>query len=991
MLRRLRERRRQARLRKAAQRQAAGTAVKIAPSGAVPASEFAPVSNPGAPPIRGRTVELDRLAALRTSVVLVVGPPGVGKTRLLEVSAARSHPDTRTVARSEVVGLEHRSGALQTSLLRALGTALATYESTEDLGQRWGRVFKDALERAADATAKDLIRGAAAVMTGAVRERLGDAAADAIERVEAGLTEAMDEQLARRIEAEADPGAMRAFCGMAEQVQALVDGPVVLSLDRAERLADSDFRQLLDLLEILPAHVHVHVGHTRARPSDEARMTDLKIAGSGTSGALDVLELDGLDRDTIAEWMNDTGLEPDREVDGLAEVMRVTAGYPLHVDLAVRAIERGESLDQLIGDDALRLMIEQNYRALDGDDQRTLMLAAAFTDPPDEAIILGVLGVDAAEWAVRKRRLVDARFLVSTVYGTPWFHELGRRLLWDGVLSEDQRTTSAMSAVRTLLDHVGSAERIRLSYCIDLARLIPLSTESLDAHVGARNVLDLEPDHLAILAALEELTGTDNPSGLIGDVVSHARRRFPTQGDLYNAAEDLGERNLVVMAQNENEQALVPSWGSAEARALGLGRIVNVFGRAPIHEIASAVLQGVVLPHCGPFHVASLGSGYPTLSELSRQMRDRQYDREGNHVSVHDRPGIILRASLGSLEFGGAITFNDRPNRDEALVALTGEQAPGRVFGERWVQEVYSWPQPEPLAARRFIDAATLVTGIDFHAGSAVPNIPRLPTLDSHREEMDLRVRTWRTVAELSSDLEAAVLDLKKPRGIAFAVAKRGVFTAEILGRDDVVEVEMPEGPVFGLAARRALDRRIGLGAGERITRLEHRSESRAHHPVAALMQQTYKVMRTFNDAQGSSNRITVPFDADWIRQAVLSNLDRRQRDAQAFIDNGLFPAPPFPLGTEFLIVAVGAPGSGLFRGSRNASMVVGRRRVAGVNTVTVRILDELPEADHGWGVLEHEFGFHPNEEGASISMSVLSSGLEALLGHDSVTLDYDE
>jgi hypothetical protein len=710
--------------------------------------------------------------------VLVTGPPGVGKSRLLEEAAGRFNELESPGAGSDLVELEHRSGSLQVALLSALGTALARFESTEDLTARWGRVFRGALQRAADATAQDMIRGATTIMNGAVRARLGDPAADALERFEAGLTQALDEQLAHRIRAEADPGATRAFCALAAEVQKLVEGPILLTFDRAERLADPDFRQLLDLLELLPADVHLNIGQTRARPADEDRITRIKAGATNAGGTavLTVVDLAGLDENTVARWMIDQGLEPGRESDELDEVMRVTSGYPFHVDLALRAVDRGESLDQLTGDDALRLMIQQNYRVLNGDDQRTLMLIAAFTDPPDDQILLEVLGVDSTDWAVLQRRLVDARFLVSTVYGMPWFHELGRRVLWNEVLSDAQRTSAATAAVQTLLGHVASAERVRISYCIDLAKLGRFAPEHLEAHAGARAVLDLDRASLAILGALEELTGAENPAGFIGDVVSHARRRFPAEGDFYDAAEHLDGQNLVVISKNDEDQVLVPFWGSPEARALGLGRIIVEFGRAPVREVAAAVLHSVVIPHCGEFHVASLGSGYATLTTLSREMRERQVHRDGNHVSMHDRPGIIFRAALGSLEFGGAISFNDRVARDEALAAITSEASPSRVFGEPWTpHDVYAWPQPEPLAARRFTAAAELLTGVNFHFGLTAPSIPNLPTVASYLEEMELVVRTWRTLSRLTTHLEAAVLDLTRPRGIAFADVEGGV------------------------------------------------------------------------------------------------------------------------------------------------------------------------------------------------------------------------
>lgn len=967
------------------QRQASGAARHAATG---PFS-LEPVVKPVVSAFRGRRFEVERLSIPKSSFILVIGPPGVGKTRLLEESAVSSREGGGQFAQSDVVELEFRSGTLQASLLGALGTALATHESGEDLSERWGRVFQGAFDNAADAAARDMVSGATAVMNGIVRARLGEEAADALQRFEGGLTQALDERLARRIDAEADPGVMRAFCTLAEQVQAFVGGPVVLTLDRAERLADPDFRQLLDLIEILPQDVHVQLGHTRVRPSHEERITEFRSAGSGKNDSVQVLDLDGLDSHTVAEWMTDVGLEPDREAGGLDEVMRVTAGYPLHVDLVLGAIERGDPLDHLTGDDSVQLMIEQNYRDLPSDDQFTLMVVAAFTDPPDEEIILDVLGVDASEWAVRERRLVHARFFVSVVEGKQWFHELGRRLLWDKVLSEGQRKTAATRAAHTLLAHIGSTDRFRISYCIDLAALIRFTPESLDAHAGARRVLDLEPVHLAVMGALEELTGADNPSGFIGDVVSHARSRFSTDGDLYLAVDDLNERSLVVAAADERDQVLVPFWGSKEARALGLGRIINTFGRVPLTTAASKILHGVVLPHCGPFHVASLGTGFGTLTAFSRELKERQHDRDAAHVSFQNRPGILLRGTMGSLGFGGAVSFHESPSRDRALTAIASELTPDRMFGESWRLEVYAWPQIEPLPARRFTDAVTLLTGVALHKGLRIPNLPDLPPVRSHLEQMDMTVRTWRTLTALAGGLEADVLDLAQPRGIAFAAGDAGVYTAEILGRHGVMEIEAPDAALFSLAFRRELDRAIGLGAGERIIRTHHRPRGEPYNPTPEIVKQTYADMKAFNDAQGSDNRVNAPWDADWIRRAVLANLNQRQTDAQAFINAGLFPAPPLPLGTELFIVARGAPGNTRYRDSWDTSMIVGRRRVDGQNSVELRILDHSSSDERSWDALSREFGFSIREQGVSVSSSNLGMGLENLLGYDRVLPDY--
>lgn len=954
-----------------------------------------PVPAPAPLNLRGRTVELDRFEALSSKLVLVTGPPGVGKTRLLQAGAERSANDPARCAAFEAVDLEHRPGTLQSSLLGSLGMALATYESSEPLAERWSRVFRDALGRAADATAQDMIRGATSVMNGFVRARLGDTVSTALETFETSLMTAVDEQLARRIEAEADPGAMRAFCALAEQVQAVVAKPVVLTIDRGERLSDPDFRLLMDLLDILPTDVHVHLGHTRAKPDDEDRIAQLKAAGAATS-AIVVVDLDGLDRAVVADWMNDLGLEPDRELGGVDEVIRVTAGYPLHVDLALRTIQGGGSLDELTGDEALSSMIEQNYRTLDAEDQRVLMLLTAFSDPPDSNILLEVLAIDEQSWAVRQRRLINARFLVSQVSGSPWFHELGRRLLWESVLSAAQRTTAATTVATALLKHCSAAKSVRITYCIDLARLAVYTPQTFDNDAHAKAVLGLGPAHLAVLGALEELTDPNHPVAFIGDTAYHARRRFgPVAEDLYDAAEDLRDRNLVVISENEDNQVLGASWGTPQARFLGVGRIFSECRRTPINAIAGAVLQSVILPHCDLFHMASLGAGYTSLIKLGQELKERQYDREDNHVTTHNRPGILLRPSLGALEFAGSITFDDEMARDRAFAALTGPKAPARVFGEPWdTEEIYAWPQTEPLAARRFAAAAELLTGANFHHGFTVPNVPDLASVTTLNEEMELVVRTWRTLAGLTHGLERAVLDLTRPRGIGFSSVGDGVLTAEILGRDQAVDLGTMEGRAFGLAARKTLDRRLGLGQGEQITRMEWRTKATPRNRVPEMIKDTHKLLKSFNDTR-IGLRLRVTIDVDELTSAMLTSIDRRRSDAQALLDAGLLPEPDYPLGVELFMLGVPPPGTGRYRSTRDCRMVMAVRQVDGPNAVNLRILEDIPADDLNWDHLDREFGIslpiHGDGDVDSARMSGFDDGIADLLCHDSVLLDFGD
>jgi hypothetical protein len=170
---------------------------------------------------------------------------------------------------------------------------------------------------------------------------------------------------------------------------------------------------------------------------------------------------------------------------------------------------------------------------------------------------------------------------------------------------------------------------------------------------------------------------------------------------------------------------------------------------------------------------------------------------------------------------------------------------------------------------------------------------------------------------------------------------------------------------------------------------MQYRSGSQPRHPVPDLIKQTHKEMKAFNDAQGVGLRINAPFDADWIAGAVLSSLDRRLADAQAFLDTGLFPGPSRPLGTEVFIVAVGSPGTARFRDGRQSKMIIGERRVSGPNSAEVRIPETLPAEGNRLDVLEREFGFSTSDEGASATLTDVMHGLENLLAHERVIPDY--
>lgn len=947
----------------------------------------------------GRVADIDALVQLPASMMLVSGHPGVGKTDLLQAASLTTRTSFPGAAVAAPVMLEHRSGTLQCSLLEGLGMALAEFESAESSGERWARVFADAAQRTADAGVRDMIRGAHGFMVGMVRARLGDEAADALASVEKNLNEALQEQLSNQIAREADRGAMAAFCLLAARTQELVGAPVVLSLDRGERLGDSDFQMLLDLASQLPTSVHVVVSHTLRGTDDDDRVRRLTEAASTSGHPLKALKLDGLLRPEVEAWMRQRGLEPEAgTATNIDEVMRVTSGYPLHVDLALTAIEDGRSLSELDADGGLVSMMQRNYADLDFDDQQAVMHLCAFSDPPDDSTVTALLGIDASAWAVRQKRLIDSRFLVTRVREVPWFHELGRRVVWEQVLTSNQREESARGGVAALAEVMSAPGPVSIQHCIDLAQLASLVPGDASTYPKLDRVLALGRGHLAVLGSLFELVDEEQnvQAGAIADVVGHARFRFGVHDlDLYEAARELVDLELVVIAENEENAVLVAAMGSHEAHHASVGRIVNELERVPLPSISRWVIE-VLLQHCSGFHSANLGAGRISLAQLSKVMKDGQIDRDGDHVQWATRPGIIFRPRLGDLDFAGGVLFNSAEDRDLAFETLFELRSGTFAFGEPLdLSQLLKWPVDQPVQSRRFTSAAQHITGVSFETMSPA-RVPDLPSDLTVAEEMELTVKTWATLRELANDIERMVLNLDRPRGIGYFTAGEGVLWVEVSGRSDVQCLGELEGRAFALASRTAFDRGLGLTAGQRMMTMHYRT-GKPKNPVPALLTETHKDMRAFNQQQGmnqGSRRLLA--DSEQLRDAVLISLDRRRTDADRLVRDGLLPPSELPLGMEVFALVVPPRGTGRIRDGDGDELISIVQRTDGPNRVELAVVDrdEVP-TDRAWNDLspfETRFDIahiQPRVPGVTFSASWLSYGLEGLLGHDRVWIEY--
>ena len=280
--------------------------------------------------VYGREREVEQLAYARPGAVVLAGDPGVGKSVVLAAAQVRAESDG-AVAPAPVT-IRRSPAALQIALLDGLGAAVALLVRNEGLARTAGRHVADAARRMAKTRLDDLASAVGKVLLGAVRARLGGEVAGAIEEFARELTTSVDERLAARISSAGDSDVIDMIAGFAAETAALADDrDVLLALDNAERLDEDDVRRLADLVDLLPDRVMIRLAYATADESAQAHLDALREAGAA------VVELDGLDPGLVAAWLADEGVPASM----LSETMRVTAGYPLHVQDAVDALKAG--------------------------------------------------------------------------------------------------------------------------------------------------------------------------------------------------------------------------------------------------------------------------------------------------------------------------------------------------------------------------------------------------------------------------------------------------------------------------------------------------------------------------------------------------------------------------------------------------------------------------------------------------------------------------
>jgi hypothetical protein len=852
--------------------------------------------------IYGREAFVEALARSRAPVTLLCGDSGVGKSTVLavaqEAAADAVAPRPHTILRS--------GGALQFALLQALGDTVAAYVIAQGRASEIAGYIAEIADRLALEGARELAKVIGRELLAFVRGRVGDDVGKAFAAYLEELKSPIDEPLLARLTAAVDPGVAGLVLDFAGEVCARLGGQqIVLALDDGDRLNDEDVRLLADLAERLPDCLRLHVAFSTRTSAHRERVERLLTS----SNSIAEQQIVGLGTDSIATWLADEGLDPD----AAAEVARITGGYALHVGDLLAHLKQGGSTEDAPRNELFARHTNEAWQSLSLEVARHARALCVFSDPLPHDRVLSLLGLDAAAWGEVQDRLWRARIFSVEVNGQRWFHEQRRQYLVNEVLGAHERAEAsahAVQALHTLVKDEGMVERLS-----ELATLAKAATPLLQADNYLAAAVALEPDELALAASLIELIEPSEPA-VRGDVLlDYARSVFGARGDLIQALRRLGQRDLVVVAQDESGAAAVaPYWGSELAVATVAGRAVRKLGRLPVTRAATTVFELEVRPRLGLFTAAHLGLGRPSMRKLSEMAVGLQRPSPGFIGSFDLGSNLLVRGDYAGRELYGAVTFSSATERDAARQRLDGLS--GEVFGQRFeIGDLLPHPV-DHVPSRRFLEAAGRLTGktIGSPAFASQHISLSLEKPLAPEESPRRKAAVLHAVRERSSELERMAARLDEPIGYAYIDQDKSIMEIEIRGgREGVEEPHAEAGLRWGdpyLTFR--LAELLTLQPGEYITHLSTHFGTVLHDPAIDVLGSLHWNAAQFNRHQGHRRRRTVVLAVDWLEQALTQAAKRNLGDARALARAapvGETIRPPEPR-TTYLLIELNRPRS---------------------------------------------------------------------------------
>ncbi len=705
---------------------------------------------------------VEALVGDESRVVIVGGVSGAGKSVVLQQAVVAVHEERYVAGIHEVTW----SDPLLTMLIDRLSEVVAEVIDETGAIARIGERLSGAIERMARTGGRELAHAAGQELLSFVRGRLGPEAGKALAEAVKALQEESGQALGARLERARSQTQRELIVGFFTEVVALCDGrPVLVALDRCERLDDKGLRLLADLAEMLPEGCQIWA----------AAKTDASSGQFLSTTDASVVEVPALDRESVGELLEQQGLP----VADAEEVLARTAGTALDVHAYVGLLESGGPVPEEDRDEVLVRDTARRWEQLSQDIRGFVLRLATLSDPLPERYMTLLADGDAS---LRGRAIDELRAvgLLTAHGGGDWFHERrGAALL--AAAEPEERAVAFADAATAVWAYVreGAPER----WLVELAELAGHAEEGWAlADEDVRAVLTLDAGGLAIVAGLFELEEKGQPLDAL-QLLTYIRATYPTEGRELDRLQEVSEKGIAVLV-TAPRHALVTLNASPVAQAVAYGRIARTFGQLPLRRIATLAFEHVLAPRLRPFSIGEHGVGFPSLEALSKIALGATEEYGITQAARREAgPALIVRGDFADRSLYGAFRFDDERQRDRALDAVSQldvEFLDSKVA----ISTAVAYPIGV-VPANRFMRAASRVIG-----RKVKPRMRRAqggvdPPL-SFDEFADLVVRTRQILRVLSGATMRGAMGLDRPLSMHWVVDDSSALIAEVSGGREI-------------------------------------------------------------------------------------------------------------------------------------------------------------------------------------------------------------
>lgn len=805
----------------------------------------------------------------RAGVILVRGDSGIGKSTFL--GSLNADPSSSELI-SDVQVLRSTAGSLQNAIASALGDCLL--QSAEDETRQrlvWESV-KSSVLRAATGAKKELGRVLVSRATEIVEAKIGREATALIRSVVDEVLLPPRALLEDQLSAFAVADAAEEIGRLVQDVAVATERTLLLRMDAAERLGRDDRDLLVELATELGGNARLVVTANDQHPEGQELQRLLEGRNSEPH------ELGPLPHEDVEAWLIAESVMRNH----WSQVIRISDGYPLFIQDAIRLVKAGISLSSIETPRSFQSVFEQSFRRVDAGLQSRIIQIAAFSDPPPDDYLAGLLGLSSLELTVFEQKLVDEGVFIRRPDGVAWFHDRRRDYLWNSRLTAKQRQAVAITLLDSFQGRLREKSGVESWLALSTpAVLAAAGTEDLDPDVS--RVLNTETNELALLASMIELIEPDqNPAAHTREIAAHAATRFSYAGDPIADLEALKTSGMIELASNAYASVAAPVIPSGFAYATLIGEIQHRFGLELVPGRALRSFEAFIKPLLGRFDSAVVFLQRATLSDLSSNFR--------GSVAKNEDPQR-RRSKVG---LGIVLVIDDQP---VSVVAHFDDAAERTAARSSLVEGIRS------SSARNHIQ----VERIEDLPASRVP-YARFENLikDRQRQHRTVMIRSQAELADLLyeravsadrlasslSDYEAAALGIERRRrfivdirgermeAVVFEIATSHV--ARTVVATVASEVPLFEDPLIELRLRAQ-----GLiSAEERLTGwTAHLAVTQLDEAVVETIDDVIKQGRKFNK---DLPRVPIPLDEEELAERIQNEMTTARNLEDELVRGGL-------------------------------------------------------------------------------------------------------